>query len=79
MFSADLSAAILEHLSLCESMFSIDQQLFLQKTQPLYLNPKYLDWDLNLGRKELGIQPLCVRSPCVKIIKENNELSSCRP
>ena len=35
--------------------------------------------DLNLGRKELGIQPLCVRSPCVKIIKENNELSSCRP
>ena len=21
------------------------------------------DWDLNLGRKELGIEPSCVRSP----------------
>ena len=35
-------------------MFSIIQPLFLQKTK----HPKYLpiwDWDLNLGRKELGI------------------------
>jgi hypothetical protein len=24
------------------SMFSINQPLFLQKTKPLYLNPKYL-------------------------------------
>ena len=46
------------------SMFSINQPLFLQKTKPLYPNPKCLfgiaqiffwDWDLNLGRKELGI------------------------
>ena len=52
------------------SMFSINQPLFLQKTKPLNPNPKYLglglniwDWDLNLGLKELGIWPLCVRSP----------------
>jgi hypothetical protein len=40
------------------SMFSIIQPLFLQKTTPLYPHPKYLDiwdWDLNLGRKDLGI------------------------
>ena len=40
------------------SMFSINQPLFLQKTKPLYPNPKYLfisDWDLHLGRKEFGI------------------------
>jgi hypothetical protein len=40
------------------SMFSNNQPLFLQKTNSLYPNPKYLfgiDWDLNLGRKELGI------------------------
>ena len=35
LFLADLSATIL-------SMFSINQQLFLQKTKPLYPNPKYL-------------------------------------
>ena len=33
VFSADLSAPIL---------FSINQPLFLQKTKPLYPNPKYL-------------------------------------
>ena len=38
------------------SMFSIDQPLFLQKTKPLYPNPKiFWDWDLNLGCKESGI------------------------
>ena len=47
------------------SMLSINQPLFLQKTKPLYSNPPNLfiwDWDLNLGRKELGIWPSCVRS-----------------
>ena len=40
------------------SMFSINHPLFLQKTQPLYPNLKYLFGmysDLNLGRTELGI------------------------
>ena len=33
-------------------MFAINKPLFLQKTKPLYPNPKYIwDWDLNLGRK----------------------------
>ena len=41
------------------SMFSIIQPLFLQKTKSLYHHPKYF-----LGRKELGISPSCVRSPC---------------
>jgi hypothetical protein len=47
------------------SMFSIIQALFIQKTKPLNPHPKYAfwDWDLNLGRKELGISPSCVRSP----------------
>ena len=53
------------------SMFSNIQPLFLfqQKTKPLYPHPKYLFgiwiWDLNLGRKELGIWPSFVRSPWV--------------
>ena len=38
------------------SMFFINQPLFLQKTKPLYLYPKFIwYWDLNLGCKELGI------------------------
>ena len=39
------------------SMFSINQPLFLQKTKPLYPTTQMniWDWDLNLGRKELGI------------------------
>ena len=39
-------------------MFSNNQPSFLQKTRPLYPNPKYffgIVWDLNLGHKELGI------------------------
>ena len=36
------------------SMFCIIQPWFTQK-KPLYVHPKYIwDWDLNLGRKELG-------------------------
>ena len=57
VFSAKLSAPILGTVSPL-SMFSIIQPLFLQKTKPLYPHPKYLpiwDWDLNSGRKELGI------------------------
>ena len=51
------------------SMFSINQPLFLQKTKPLHPHTKYLfgDLDLNLGREKLGIQPSCVRSPCVQV------------
>ena len=47
------------------SMFSINQPLFLQKTKPLYSRSNFfgVDWDLNLGRKELGIYSFCVRSP----------------
>ena len=40
------------------SMFFINQPLILQKTKPLYPNPKYVfiwDCDLNLGRKEVAI------------------------
>ena len=39
------------------SMFFFIQPLFLHKTKPLYPHSKYLnlDWDLILGRKELGI------------------------
>jgi hypothetical protein len=40
------------------SMFFMNQPLFIQKTKPLYPNPKFIwDWDLNLnlGRNELGI------------------------
>ena len=49
------------------STFFINQQLFLQKTKPLYPLSKsqifIWDWDLNLGLKELSIWPLCVHSP----------------
>ena len=50
-------------------MFSINQPLFLQKKLSLYIQiPNiFWDWDLNLGRKELGI--LCDRSPWVKSLK----------
>ena len=37
-------------LSMCSNI----QPLFLQKTWPFYPHPKW-NWDLNLGRKELGI------------------------
>jgi hypothetical protein len=39
------------------SMFFINQPLFLQKTKPLFTNPKLFiwHWDLNLGHKEFGI------------------------
>ena len=51
------------------SMFSINQPLFLKKEKAFISKSQsfILDWDLNLililGRKELGIQPSCVRSP----------------
>ena len=52
VFSTDLSADTVSPLS----MFSINQPLFLQKTKPLHRNQIFIwDWDLNLGRKELGI------------------------
>ena len=41
-FWADLSAPILVHNVSPLSMFSINQPLCLQKTKPLYPNPKYL-------------------------------------
>ena len=45
-------------------MFSIIQPLFLQKTKPfIHITNTFLDWDLNLDRKELGIYPSSVRSP----------------
>ena len=49
------------------SMFSFTQPLFLQNTKSLFIS-KYqiLIWDLNLGLKELEIQPSCVRNPCKK-------------
>ena len=46
------------------SMFFIIQPLFLQKTKPfIHITNTFLDWDLNLDRKELGIYPSSVRSP----------------
>ena len=42
VFSADLIAPILVHTVSPLSILSITQPLFLQKTKPLYLNPKYL-------------------------------------
>jgi hypothetical protein len=47
------------------SMFSINQPLFLQKKQAFISKSQIFiwEWDLNLGRKELGIKPSCVRSP----------------
>ena len=47
VFLANLSAPI---LILCPlSMFSINQPLFLQKTRPLYPNPKYLFGPQRIG------------------------------
>ena len=50
-------------------MFSITYSTIIstKKNKPLYPHSRYLfiwDWNLNLVRKELGILPLCVRSPC---------------
>ena len=47
------------------SMFSIIQPLFLQKTKPFISTSQIFiwDWDLNEGRKELGIEPSFVWSP----------------
>ena len=54
------------------SMLSIIQPLFLQNTKPLSRSQIFIwDWDLNLGRKELGIQPSCVRSPWSKGTQSN--------
>ena len=36
-----------------------------------------LDWDLNLGCKELGMQPSCVRSPCHTDLYHKSVLASC--
>ena len=41
-------------------MFCIIQPLFLQKTKPSNI---FLGLDFELGRKELGFWPSCVRSP----------------
>ena len=42
VFSDHLSAPNLVHTLSPLSMFSINQSLVLQKTKPLYPNPKYL-------------------------------------
>ena len=52
------------------SMFSIIQQIFLQKTKPLYLHPKYVFGIGILAAKELGIKPSCVRSPWIRLYKK---------
>ena len=52
-------------------MFFIIQALFLQKTKSLHISTSQIfiwDWYLNLGRKELGIWPSCVRSPWLKLL-----------
>ena len=46
------------------SMFSINQQLFLQKNLLLYIQIPIWDWDLNFGCKGLYILPSCARNPC---------------
>ena len=53
----------------CESMFFIHQQVIFTKNSAFISKSKILicKWDLNLGRDELGIQPSCVRSPCVRV------------
>ena len=53
------------HFGTLSSLFSINQPLCLQKTKPFISKSQIFiwGWDLNLGRKELGIQSSCVRSP----------------
>ena len=70
VFSLKLSSPILLLCSGCEALpcpvFFSNQQLFLQKTKPLalYKNPAKIpkniwEWELNLGRKELGVLSWC--------------------
>ena len=46
------------------SSFSINQSLFLLRFLRHLKGIFIWDWDMNLGCKELDIQPSCVRSPC---------------
>ena len=39
---------------------------YLNKSLYITSQTFFGDWDLNLGRKELGIHPSCVRSPWTK-------------
>ena len=57
-FPVEISAHI---LSLC-----VTRPLFLKKNKLSrhFKGKSIWDWDMNLGCKELGIQPSCVRSPC---------------
>ena len=56
------------------SMFSNNLPIFLLKDKAFVSKFQIFIWDWDLGRKELGIQPSCVHSPCCKLIMNINFL-----
>ena len=64
VFLANLSAPILVLWVLGPRFPSINHY-FYKKLVFISQSQTFIwDWDLNLGHKELGIQPSCVRGPC---------------